>query len=70
MDAQYNLTANDFFILFKEFTQKYYDDYKNTNPKIYILSNPQNNGPNQMNWLTANTPGGWIKQVALVKVSS
>ncbi len=67
VDAQYNLTANDFFILFKEFTQKYYDDYKNTNPKIYILSNPQNNGPNQMNWLTANTPGGWIKTGSLGK---
>lgn len=67
VDAQYNLTANDFFNLFKEFTLKYYDDYKNTNPKIYILSNPQNNGPSQMTWLTANAPGGWIKTGSLGK---
>ena len=34
VDAKYALTQKDFSNLFREFTQYYYDEYKNTNPKI------------------------------------
>ena len=36
-------------------------------PKIYLLSNPRNNGPDQNAWLLQNCPGGWIKASDLGK---
>lgn len=67
VDPQYELTSNDFFELFKEFSQYYYDQYKDSNPKIYLLSNPQNNGEDQYNWLIANLPDSWVKTGSLGK---
>lgn len=61
VDSQYVLTDEQFFGLFTEFSQYYYNEYLNTSPKIYLLSNPQNNGQDQMNWLIQNCPKGWIK---------
>lgn len=67
VDPQYFLSGNDFYSLFKEFSQYYYDEYKTTNPKIYLLSNPKNNGPDQINWLISNCPNSWIKTGTLGK---
>ncbi|MEP6845815.1 MAG: hypothetical protein ABI861_07415, partial [Panacibacter sp.] len=67
VDAQYALTAEQFYGLFTEFSLYYYNEYLNTNPKIYLLSNPQNNGQDQMNWLIQNCPNGWIKCGSLGK---
>ncbi len=58
---QYYLSGYDFYDLFKEFTQYYYDEYKDTRPKITLLSNPHNNGEDQTTWLVQNCPGGWLK---------
>ncbi|CAN5233648.1 hypothetical protein BH11BAC6_BH11BAC6_15570 [soil metagenome] len=63
---QYYLDGNQFFALFQEFSQYYYDEYKNTNPKIYLLSNPRNQGEDQAQWVVANCPG-WIKTATLGK---
>ena len=65
--SQYALTDADFFNLFKEFTLYYYDEYKFTTPKIYVLSNPMNNGQEQAFWLMQNCPGSWIKTGTLGK---
>lgn len=67
VDSKYAITDAEFFNLFKEFTQYYYDEYKFTSPKIYILSNPMNNGEDQTIWLTQNCPGSWIKTGTLGK---
>lgn len=61
VDPKYELTGEQFFKLFTEFSLYYYNEYLNTNPKIYLLSNPLNNGQDQMNWLLQNCPNGWIK---------
>ena len=65
--AQYALSDAQFYQLFQEFTLYYWDEYKFTSPKIYILSNPKNNGEEQTFWLMANCPGGWIKTGTLGK---
>jgi len=67
VDTQYQISSSGFYSLFKEFSQYYYDEYKTTNPAIYLLSNPKNNGSDQMYWLTQNCPGGWIKTGTLGK---
>ncbi|CAN5501137.1 hypothetical protein BH10BAC2_BH10BAC2_28630 [soil metagenome] len=67
VDPQYRISTGNFYSLFQEFTQYYYDEYKNTNPKIALLSNPKNNGPDQAQWLFANCPGGWIKTGSIGK---
>jgi hypothetical protein len=67
VDPQYQITATGFFNLFKEFSQYYYDEYKSTSPKIYLLSNPKNTGVDQCNWLIQNCPGGWLKSSSLSK---
>jgi len=61
VDQKYNLSAEDFYNLFTEFSLYYYNEYLNTNPKIFLLSNPQNNGEDQMKWLIQNCPNSWIK---------
>lgn len=65
--SQYYIDGKGFQALFQEFSQYTYDEYKNTNPKIYLLSNPQNNGQDQCTWLTINCPGSWIKTGSLGK---
>lgn len=60
VDPQYFLTSNDFFALFQEFSLHFYNEYKDTNPKITLLSNPKNTGSEQTDWVMANTPG-WLK---------
>lgn len=67
VDPQYKISANGFYALFQEFSLYYYDEYKNTNPKITLLSNPKNNGPEQAQWLFTNCPGGWIKTGSIGK---
>jgi len=67
VDTKYALTGEQFYGLFTEFSLYYYNEYLNTNPKIYLLSNPQNNGQDQMNWLLQNCPNGWIKCGSLGK---
>lgn len=67
VDPQYALTSQQFLSLFKEFTLDYYHEYRNTEPKITMLSNPLNQGENQSNWLEENCPGGWIKTGSLGK---
>lgn len=67
VDARYQLTDQQFFELFKEFSLHYYNEYLNTSPKVYLLSNPQNNGQEQMEWLLQNCPNGWIKCGSLGK---
>lgn len=67
VDPQYDLTSQDFYFLFKEFTLDYFEQYENTNPKITMLSNPLNQGENQSNWLEEHCPGGWIKTGSLGK---
>ncbi|HRI19428.1 MAG TPA: T9SS type A sorting domain-containing protein, partial [Panacibacter sp.] len=41
--------------------------YKNTNPKIYLLTNPGNKGDDEIPWLLQNCPGGWIKTGSMGK---
>ncbi len=60
VDPQYDLTTQDFSDLFREFSQYYYDEYKNTNPLITLLSNPRNNGSDDNIWVVQNCPG-WLK---------
>ncbi|MFZ1800156.1 MAG: T9SS type A sorting domain-containing protein [Chitinophagaceae bacterium] len=67
VDPQYQLTSQQFLSLFKEFTLDYYHVYKDTEPKITILSNPLNQGENQSLWLEDNCPGGWLKTGSLGK---
>ncbi len=64
---EYQITSQQFFTLFKEFSLDYYNEYKNTDPIITLLSNPDNKGEMQWNWLEANCPGGWIKPSSLGK---
>lgn len=59
--AQYDLTGDELFSLFKEFTTYCYNEYKNTSPRIYLLSNPLNQGQQQCEWLVQNIPESWIK---------
>lgn len=63
---QYYLDGTQFFQLFQEFSLDYYDEYKNTNPKIYLLSNPRNQGSDQATWVVQNCPG-WLKTATLGK---
>lgn len=64
--AQYELDSKQFLSLFQEFSQYYYDEYKNTNPKIYLLSNPRNQGSDAAIWVEQNCPG-WLKTGTLGK---
>ncbi len=64
---KYYLTGIQFYDLFTEFTTYYYDEYKNTRPKITLLSNPHNNGSDQNQWLLENCPGTWIKTGSIGK---
>lgn len=64
--SQYELDSKQFLSLFQEFSQYYYDEYKNTNPKIYLLSNPRNQGSDAAIWVEQNCPG-WLKTGTLGK---
>lgn len=65
--SQYELTSQQFMSLFQEFSLAYYQEYVNSSPKIYLLSNPQNNGDDQTFWLLNNCPNSWIKTGTLGK---
>ena len=67
VDAQYNLSGEDFYNLFTEFSLYYYNEYLTTSPKIYLLSNPGNTGDDQMNWLIHSCPKSWVKCGSLGK---
>jgi len=58
---QYAITDAQFDSLFKVYSLYYYNEYKNLTPKIKLLSNPQFTSADQINWLIANCPGGWLK---------
>jgi len=64
--GQYDLDSKQFLSLYQEFTQYYYDEYKNANPKIYLMSNPRNQGSDAAIWTEANCPG-WQKAGTLGK---
>lgn len=64
--SQYALDSKQFLSLFQEFSQYYFDEYKNTSPKIYLLSNPRNQGSDAAIWVAANCPG-WIKTGSIGK---
>jgi Secretion system C-terminal sorting domain len=66
VSSQYVLDSKQFLSLFQEFSQYYYDEYKNTSPKIYLLSNPRNQGSDAAIWVTENCPG-WIKTGSIGK---
>ncbi|NNV55969.1 T9SS type A sorting domain-containing protein [Limnovirga soli] len=61
VEPEYALNFNDFFELYKEFSLHFYNEYLNTNPKIYHLSNPSNDGSEETMWLMQNCPGSWLK---------
>ena len=65
--SQYAITNNQFDSLFYDFSTYFYNEYKNTNPKITLISNPGNLGDTQMAWLLQNCPNGWIKTGSLGK---
>ncbi|HRH47805.1 MAG TPA: T9SS type A sorting domain-containing protein [Panacibacter sp.] len=65
--TQYAITNNQFDSLFYDFSKYFYNEYKNTNPKITLISNPGNLGNEQMAWLLQNCPNGWIKTGSLGK---
>ncbi|MEP7319769.1 MAG: T9SS type A sorting domain-containing protein [Panacibacter sp.] len=67
VSAQYALSISDFYNLFTEFSGYYYDEYKNTSPKIALLSNANNNGQSGTAWVVQNCPGGWLKTGSLGK---
>lgn len=67
VDQKYYLSSYQFYELFTEFTMYYFNAYKNTNPKITLLSNPHNNGSDQSEWLVQNCPGTWIKTGSIGK---
>ena len=67
VDAKYKLSDAQFTDLFEEFSTYYYNEYKNSNPKIYLLSNPSNNGEAHAKWLLKNCPTGWMKFTHLGK---
>jgi len=67
VSPQYELSQKDFSNLYREFTQYYYDEYKKTNPRIALLSNPKNKGKDDGLWTIQNCPGGWLKNSTLGK---
>ncbi|HRI20038.1 MAG TPA: SprB repeat-containing protein, partial [Panacibacter sp.] len=67
VEPQYEINVLQFYNLFTEFTQSYYQEYKNTSPKIYLLSNPSNDGNSEILWLLRRCPGGWIKTGSIGK---
>src|SRR3954470_3527482 len=67
VDSQYQIANSGFLNLFKLFSQYMYNEYKNTIPKIYLLSNPSNTGSTQYTWLIQNLPGSWVKTGSLGK---
>ena len=64
--SQYALDGKQFLELYKEFSQYYYDEYKTTSPKIYLMSNPRNQGSDAAIWTEENCPG-WQKAGTLGK---
>ena len=64
--AQYALDGQQFLALYQEFSQYYYNEYKNTNPTIYLMSNPRNQGSDAALWTEENCPG-WQKAGTLGK---
>lgn len=64
--SQYQLDSKQFLSLFQEFSQYYYDEYKATSPKIYLMSNPRNQGSDAAVWVMENCPG-WLKTGTLGK---
>ncbi len=65
VDKRYELSGTDIFELFKEFSLYFYNEYKNTSPKIYVLYNPKNKGQDQCQWVINNCPDSWIKTGAI-----
>lgn len=68
--SQYALYSSDFFGLFQEFSLYMYNEYLNTNPKIYLLSNPKNNGASHLYGLFKTVLRAGLKQADLVKATS
>ncbi|MEP7319899.1 MAG: hypothetical protein ABI921_14185, partial [Panacibacter sp.] len=65
--SEYNIKSPQFDSLFYVYTTYYYNEYKNTNPKITLISNPGNQGKDEALWLLQNCPNTWIKTGSLGK---
>jgi len=68
VDKKYELSKEELNDLFEEFSLYYYNEYKNTDPRIRLFNNPSNNGKDQTAWLLENCPNGWLKMTRLGKV--
>ena len=66
---QYEITDDQLDSLFKVFSLYYYKEYKDLEPKITILSNPDYEHSGQQLWLNANCPGNWTKCGTMAKGS-
>lgn len=64
---QYDISTTLFDSLYRVYSAYYYNEYKNTNPKITLISNPGNNNSAQSAWLIANCPNTWFKTGSLGK---
>lgn len=67
VSPQYNIKSAQFDSLFYDYSLYFYNEYKNTNPKITLISNPGNQGKDQALWLLQNCPGSWLKTGTLGK---
>ncbi len=67
VDKKYEFSGSEWFALFKEFSLDYYNEYKQTNPKIHVMFNPRNEGEDQCKWVIKNCPDCWIKTSTLGK---
>lgn len=67
VDPKYRLSNKQRNDLFQEFSLYFYNEYKNTNPRIRLFSNPSNKGREQTEWLLKNCPNGWLKFTVLGK---
>ena len=65
--AQYDISNTLFDSLFRVYAAYFYNEYKNTSPKITLINNPGNNNSSQSAWLVANCPNTWFKTGSLGK---
>ena len=65
--SQYDIKSAQFDSLFYNYSTYFYNEYKNTNPKITLISNPGNQGKDQSLWLLQNCPNSWFKTGSIGK---
>lgn len=67
--SEYYLSNDDFDSLYKKFASYFNNEYKNTSPRIHLLTNPGNsNAENQLyTWFITSCPNSWVKQGTIGK---